>query len=104
MVLVRGQKPAKVRQKSQRYPEVRYKALGFFMRIKRPRLTAEVDLRRLEAAKDDPALVSQHTPWSVEAQPVGVSQERLHRVDDCAEIALVSKRRYGDGGSNFVFS
>jgi hypothetical protein len=73
MVLIRGHNPTEVRHESKRYPEIARETLRSFIRIEWSSLTYQVDLRRLEAAKDDSALVGQHTVGSVEAQPMGVS-------------------------------
>lgn len=75
MVLIKSDDSAKIRHKSERHSEVCSEALRSFVRIERSSLPYQVDLRRLEAAEEDSALVSQHAFRSVETQPVGVFQE-----------------------------
>ena len=55
-----------------RNSEVGRKTLRPFVRIKRSSLTRQVDLRRLEAAKDDSTLVGQHAVRPVETQLVSI--------------------------------
>jgi hypothetical protein len=57
MVLVRGYNPTEVRHESKRYSKIARKTLRSFVRIEWSSLAYQVDLRRLEAAKDDSALV-----------------------------------------------
>lgn len=87
-----------------RYSEICRKTLRSFVWIERSGLAGQVDLRWLEAAEYDSTLVCQHTVGPVEAQPVGVLQQRLHCIDDCAEIALISWRGHSDCSPDFVFS
>jgi hypothetical protein len=75
MVLIRSDDSAKVRHESERHPEVYSEALRSFIRIEGSSFSYQVDLRRLEAAEDDSALVSQYVFGSVETQPIGVFQE-----------------------------
>ena len=72
MVLIRSDDSAEVRHKPERHPEVCSEARWSFIRIERSGFSYKVDLRRLEAAKDDSALVSQHAFGSVKTQPVGI--------------------------------
>ena len=55
-----------------RNSEVGRKTLRPFVRIERSGLTRQVDLRRLEADKDDSTLVGQHAVRPVETQPVSI--------------------------------
>lgn len=75
MVLIRSDNSAEVRHEPEHHPEVCSEALRSFIRIERSGFSYQVDLRRLEAAEDDSALVSQHAFGSVETQPMGVFQE-----------------------------
>ena len=52
--------------------EVGRKTLRPFVQIKRSSLTCQVDLRRLEAAKDDSTLVGQYTVRPVKTQPISI--------------------------------
>jgi hypothetical protein len=75
MILVGGYNPTKVRYESKHYSKIARKTLRSFIRIEWSSLTYQVDLRRLEAAKDDSALVGQYIVGSIKAQPIGVLQE-----------------------------
>ena len=72
IVLIRSDDSAKVRYKPERYPEVYSEALQSFIRIEQSSFSYKVDLRRLEAAKDDSVLVSQYIFGSVKTQPIGI--------------------------------
>ena len=55
-----------------RNSKVGRKTLRPFVRIKQSDLTRQVDLRRLEAAKDDSTLVGQYAVRPVETQLVSI--------------------------------
>jgi len=72
VVLVGSYDSAEVGDESMRNSEVGRKTLRPFVRIERSGLTRQVDLRRLEAAKDDSTLVGQHAVRPVETQLVSI--------------------------------